>query len=121
MMGAAIAVFTVLACLGVMAERDPSPIGLDDLERLNAPLMSCDHASDPGGALLWCADPNSPQCIPALPVPPRPELGDRPDLDVFGMAQVAHATFVVLPWPRPELSTLRGRRVRQRIERPPRA
>lgn len=120
-LGAALSALTALLCLAVMAARDGRTIGLEELASLNAPLMSCESTSGSMDGLLWCSDPSSPHCIPAVPEPPRLELSDRPDMTTVATETVAAATFVILPWPTPAVVERRGLRIAHRLERPPRA
>lgn len=120
-LGAALAALTALLCLAVMAARDGRTISFDELASLNAPLMSCESSSSSPDGLLWCSDPSSPHCIPAVPDPPRLELADRPDMTMVPADAVTPATFVLLPWPAPTVAERRGLRIAQRLERPPRA
>lgn len=120
-LGAALSALTALLCLAVMAARDGRTIGLEELASLNAPLMSCESSSASMEGLLWCSDPSSPHCIPAMPDPPRLELADRPDLTTAALDEVADAVFVLVPWPTPTHVERRGLRIAHRLERPPRA
>jgi hypothetical protein len=119
--GAALAVLTALLCLAVMATRDGRTISLAELSSLNAPLMSCESTSSAVDGLLWCSDPNSPHCIPAVPDPPRLDISDRPDLCTLSAVELTPATFVLLPWPNVAPDQTRGRNDVHRLERPPRA
>lgn len=119
-LGAAIAVLTALLCLAAMASRDGGTISLGELSSLHAPLMSCEADGAGSDGLLWCSDPNSPHCIPAMPEPPRVELGDRPDFTLSSTVPVRPASYVILPWPALRRDSDRGRRDVHRLERPPR-
>lgn len=121
-LGMALALLSALACLGFAALRDGRLLSPGELSRSRAPLMSC--AAEPAsshGELLWCADPSSPQCIPAAPEVPRVHLADRPELLPIASDVLAKRPYVLLPWPRAEQATLLARDVSGRLERPPRA
>jgi hypothetical protein len=127
-LGTAIAVLTALACLAGAAARDAQTLSLRQFEQLThaeSVLMSCAAdswpASSSGTDLLWCSDPTSPHCRPAAPQAPQIELWDRPDSVLLPVLQVPVATYVWLPWPRPEAAPLLTRSASDRLERPPRA
>lgn len=120
-LGAALAALTALACLWVAAGTDPPTCSLAELATRQSVLMSCEDAGPVSVGLLWCADPSSPQCIPALPQAPRPELWDRPDIALPTVVAPARRGYVWMTWPEPEVLDMPGRTWSQRLERPPRA
>jgi hypothetical protein len=124
-LGTALAVLTALVCLAVAASFESPTLTLAGLAKnahAESVLMSCAEDSSPSGgdALLWCSDPSSPHCIPAAPEVPRPEVWDRPDTSLLSSFDVPSASFVLLPWPRPETASLYARDNVSRLERPPR-
>jgi hypothetical protein len=120
---AVIAALAALACVwGADAFSEGPTLSLSDLANHQSVLMSCESASPVGGAaLLWCADPDSPQCIPALPQPPRPELWDRTDIALPTLPPLPRHGYVWMTWPEPVIVDMPGRAPNQRLERPPRA
>jgi hypothetical protein len=118
-LGAALAALTALACVWVTDAADPPTVSLSELQRSESVLMSCDAPVSAG--LMWCADPDSPQCIPALPQPPRPELWDRTDVTLPSVASLPRRDWVFMTWPEHVILDLPGRSPDQRLERPPRA
>jgi hypothetical protein len=129
-LGTALAVLTAFACLALSGwltlDSFGSPTltlaGLAKSSHAESVLMSCadDNAPSGGDAMLWCSDPSAPHCIPAAPEVPRPEVWDRPDSSLVAGLTVPVASFVLLPWPRPELASLYARDNVSRLERPPR-
>jgi hypothetical protein len=125
-LGTALAALTALVCLVVVAAFEPASLtlaGFTKSSRAESVLMSCaeDSAPSAGDAMLWCSDPSAPHCIPAAPEVPRPEVWDRPDTSLISNVRVPSASFVLLPWPRPEIASLYARDNVSRLERPPRA
>lgn len=125
-LGAALAALTALVCLAVVASLESPTLtlaGFAKSSHAESVLMSCaeDSASHSGNdAMLWCSDPSAPHCIPAAPEVPRPEVWDRPDTSIVASLIVPAASFVLLPWPRPETASLYARDNVSRLERPPR-
>ncbi|MDB4974903.1 MAG: hypothetical protein JWN48_3244 [Myxococcaceae bacterium] len=124
------AVLSALACLALAAGRDARTLSLHEFAELThteSVLMSCAESassSSPlssGSELQWCADPSSPHCRPAAPPAPRLELWDNPQLTLLSSVQPAPATFIWLPWPRPEVQPVLTRTAAERLDRPPRA
>jgi len=124
-LGAALIMGTLVVCLTYAGMREPAALSLRDLEHNQTTLMSCDRDDGPlGGAeLLWCADPSSPLCLPALPPSGHIELADAPPLALFAHHfVVAPAPSWSLPsWKRPQPGERPRSRDRARLERPPRA
>ncbi len=122
-LGAALIMGTLVVCLAGM--REASALSLRDLEYSQTTLMSCDRDDGPlgGGELLWCADPSSPLCLPALPPSGHIELADAPPLAFFahGPAVAPAASWSLPSWERPLPSERPRSCVRARLERPPRA
>lgn len=122
--GAALTLTTLALCLAFASARDGASLSLRDLERSQAVLMSCAHDSPLSGAeLLWCADPSSPMCLPALPASDRPDLGDAPQVFLAAVLPSAGAAAVWhwLPdYGPPMTAATPRRRDRDRLERPPR-
>ena len=112
---------TAALCLAFAASHDPEPLSLTDLTRSESIVMSCDESFSTAEP-LWCADPSSPQCIPAAPDVPRIDLGDRVDLWLPPVvAGTAPRAYTIGSWPEPITTTLHGRTDRDRLDRPPRA
>jgi hypothetical protein len=120
-LGAAIAGLTALACVWVASSADAPALSLSDLANHQSVLMSCEDASPASSAPMWCADPDSPQCIPALPQPPRPELWDRVDFALATLPSPRAQGYVWMTWPEHAVLDMPGRSTDQRLERPPRA
>jgi hypothetical protein len=120
-LGAALAALAALACVWAASSAEPPTLSLSDLVNHESVLMSCEGASPVGAALLWCADPDSPQCIPARPQPPRPELWDRSDVTLLALPALPRRGYVWMTWPEHEIVDMPGRTPSQRLERPPRA
>jgi len=113
-----------LACLAFAATRDGVTLSsLDALGQKESVLMSCADApaTSGGGALLWCADPSSPHCIPAAPDVPRIELSSSPDLYLLPSVPMPRPTYTLMSWPEPRPRVLASRPRSGRLERPPRA
>ncbi|HEY6879161.1 MAG TPA: hypothetical protein VI299_14140 [Polyangiales bacterium] len=120
-LGAALAALAAVASLWIAGGSDAPTLGLSELQRTESVLMSCADATPVSAGLMWCADPDSPQCIPALPQPPRPELWDRVDAALPQVAGLPRTGYAWMTWPTPVLVDLPGRTPSQRLERPPRA
>ncbi|MET0283179.1 MAG: hypothetical protein ABW352_01865 [Polyangiales bacterium] len=119
---AAFAALAALACVwAVDAFSDGPTLSLADLANHQSVLMSCESASPVGAALMWCSDPDSPQCIPALPQPPRTELWDRSDFALPTLPPLPRQGYVWMTWPEHLVVDMPGRSPSQRLERPPRA
>lgn len=85
-------------------------------------LMSCADDDSAGGEPMWCSNPESPHCIPALPKPPAPEA-------VQGTVATLLSTFiapapldlgVLTVWPTPPVERTRSLQLSHPLERPPR-
>ncbi len=85
-------------------------------------LMSCADADmgSSGQEPMWCADPSSPHCIPAVPSGPAPDLSDHSAPGALFVAAREGLYFVCLPWPEPTLATRKPQAHCQRLDRPPR-
>jgi len=117
--GAAVA-FAALVAAEFVAPSSSTTLSLLDLDRAHETLMSCGEGEGTGGEPMWCADPSSPQCIPAAPQGPAPDLADHsaPAALLLGSAQ--RRGYLLVPWPKPRPDFVIARSDRTRLERPPR-
>ena len=122
-LGTALALLTVLACLGFAETRDPRPISLAALSQAETVLMSCeDDGASSTGEPLWCADPSAPHCSPAAPDTPNGLACDRPDVALLAMTEPERPyTVLTTSWPGPLAVRAVPRVDQSRLERPPRA
>lgn len=120
--GITVVVLTALACLAYTALRDTPTLSLQRMAS-GSILMSCAESTPASAEPLWCSDPSSPHCLPAVPQAPRAELSDHPDLWVTASLEAAPtlAFRVLSSWPRSLAETPRGLSHVHRLERPPRA
>jgi hypothetical protein len=104
-----------------LAENGPRELSLRELASQGAVLMSCADEGGASGALLWCADPDSPHCIPALPEAPSTELAQHGPLAVLQAlsADVRAGVGRLVAWPEPRACALAPSLFAQRLERPP--
>ncbi|MFT3927396.1 MAG: hypothetical protein QM778_32985 [Myxococcales bacterium] len=126
LLGATLILTTVIACLGFAGVREGStPLSLRDLERSQTTLMSCARDEGPlsGAELLWCADPSSPLCLPALPASGHIELGDTAPLALWSLAlpMPERLAWTLPSWQRPAPVDRPRSLDPTRLERPPRA
>jgi hypothetical protein len=122
-MGAALTLVTLLTCLVWAELREPPSLSLEALTQGDElALMSCDRQADRGTSdLLWCADPDSPLCLPALPTSQHVELWDRAPVALVSSPVIPPQVGTWLTWPRPTPEQAPGSRESVRLERPPRA
>ena len=117
---------TGLVCLAIavawwVAARSAQPeLSLRELARAGSVLMSCADDGGPVGEPLWCADPDSPHCIPALPTAPRADvwhdpIGVLPPLASLPCLRVGD----LMAWPKPRTLSLASLKLPQRLDRPP--
>jgi hypothetical protein len=73
--------------------------------------------------VAWCADPSSPQCLPALPPHAAPDLHDVQPCSFAATFQLPRVPSLLpsTPWRRPREERAPDARDRNRLERPPRA
>lgn len=121
-LGVVLALTALFACL-MCAElgSESSMLSLQELERAETTLMSCDKQSTGTGAHLWCEAPDSPLCLPALPASGHVELWDHAPYALFVEPEPAAQIGVWVTWTRPEASARPRSRASARLERPPRA
>jgi hypothetical protein len=119
--GAALVVLATLACLLFAEASDTPTCSLSELASRESVLMSCEDASPVSAELMWCSDPSSPQCLPAAPQVPNPELWDRPDIALPSLFAAPRLGYVWMTWPEADAPAFTGRAPAQRLERPPRA
>lgn len=120
--GAALTLVTLFACLVYVELREAPGLSLAALSQVEPTLMSCDRSADFGaGDLLWCADPDSPLCLPALPPSAQVELWDRTPVTLASAEESPPRVGVLLNWPRPQPEARPPSRPCSRLERPPRA
>jgi len=85
-------------------------------------LMSCADEGGPSGEPMWCSNPASPHCSPALPKPTAPDAVQGP-VATLVTSLVAPATIGIVvrrAWPTPRPEHTRSLQLRHRLERPPR-
>jgi hypothetical protein len=119
--GIALALALGAVCLAFAGTRGGATLTLRQLTSQGGVLMSCAEENGLSTEPLWCADPASPHCIPALPEVPHAAAWHGPvaalwSLDLPAPARVA--TWIT--WPRPQVVQLVSRAASQRLERPPR-
>jgi hypothetical protein len=123
-LGAALIMGTLVVCLTYAGMRDGPALSLRELERSQTTLMSCDRDGGPlsGAELLWCAEGDSPLCLPALPASGHIELADAPPLAFFASTHAIAPThsWDLPSWDRPRPSERPRSSDRARLERPPR-
>ena len=113
-----------LACAAVCwrsLDAAPRALSLRELAGRAAVLMSCADELPRANEPLWCADPDSPHCIPALPEVPGTDVWHGPVAMLAPLAAQPRASVgVLLAWPVPGAAALRSLQLAQRLERPPR-
>lgn len=111
------------ACVGfrALADSEPRLLSLRELTSQGSVLMSCANESGPSDTLLWCADPDSPHCIPALPDAPGTDLAQHGPLAILTplAAAARPSAGQLIAWPEPRVATLAPIRLAQRLDRPP--
>jgi hypothetical protein len=107
-----------LRALGGERQRE---LSLRELASQGSQLMSCADDSGPSDTLLWCADPDSPHCLPALPEAPGTDLAQHGPLAVLTPVDSAARRRLgrLMAWPEPRIAALAPIRLSQRLERPP--
>jgi hypothetical protein len=111
------------ACVGflALAGSEPRTLSLRELASQGSVLMSCADESGLSDTLLWCADPDSPHCIPALPEAPGTDLAQHGPLAILTPLAAAERPSVgrLIAWPEPNLAVLAPFQLTQRLDRPP--
>lgn len=107
-------------CWALLASAEPKVLSLRELTGEGGVLMSCAEDAGPSSEPLWCADPDSPHCIPALPESPSTDAWHGP---VAVLSQLASGLYACvgewLAWPEPCVASLVSLKLQQRLERPP--
>jgi hypothetical protein len=111
------------ACVGfrALADAEPRTLSLRELASRGSVLMSCADESGPSDTLLWCADPDSPHCIPALPEAPSTDLAQHGPVAVLTPLAAAARPNIgrLMAWPEPLVAALAPIRLAQRLDRLP--
>ena len=115
--------------LMLIARSEPRFLGLSELHKPQAEALSCADTSVAESRegrdepVAWCADPSSPQCLPALPPHASLDLHDVQPATFTATFQVPRARHLLprTPWRRPREERAPDSRERNRLERPPRA
>jgi hypothetical protein len=107
-------------CWASLDEEAPRVLSLRELAGSGAVLMSCAEDTGRADEPLWCADPDSPHCIPALPEAPARDVWHGPVAALTPLATHPRANVgVLLAWPAIRSASLVSLKLAQRLERPP--
>jgi hypothetical protein len=111
------------SCLLVAAGSDAETISLQQLAGGGSSLlMSCADDETPNGEPMWCANPDSPRCLPAVPKPSAPDVTQGPVATLLAalVPTQARAHGVLTAWPTARTQHMRSLQLQHRLERPPR-
>lgn len=110
-----------LVAIRALADGPARTLSLRELASQGSALMSCADERAPADTLLWCSDPDSPHCIPALPEAPKTDLAQHGPLAVLTPMEAAprHSVGRLIAWPEPRIATLAPAQLPRRLERPP--
>ncbi len=107
-------------CWVLFASAEPKALSLRQLTSEGGVLMSCAEDAGPSSEPLWCADPDSPHCIPALPEVPSTDVWHGPVAALSQLAFSAHARVgELLTWPKTSVISLVSLKLQHRLDRPP--
>jgi hypothetical protein len=125
--GLAVASACVLAglAISILAHTELHSLRLSELRKPQGDALACaDTSTAPTDEpVAWCADPSSPQCLPALPPHAAPDLHDVQPATFAALLQLPRARKLlpITPWRRPREERAPRSREPDRLERPPRA
>lgn len=110
-------------CLLVTARAEVDPISLNELASGGSSLLMSCADDDPGGEPMWCSNPDSPHCSPALPKPSAPDIAHGPVATLPSAPALVGALDYgwLKAWPAPRAEQLCSLRLKQRLDRPPRS
>jgi hypothetical protein len=134
LMGGSVCVLAVGLSLFFAQMADARSLRLSDLHKPQADALCADPAWSESGEerrpgsgdepVAWCADPTSPQCLPALPPHASPDFHDVQPATFGGLVELPrngdHA-IAATPWQRPDAERVPSSRDADPLERPPRA
>jgi hypothetical protein len=112
------------AAVAVFFTTDARMLRLSELHTPQAEALSCadDSTAPSDEPVAWCADPSSPQCLPALPTHAAFDLHDVQPGSLVAVFPLPRARNLLpsTPWRRSREERAPALARRDRLERPPR-